>query len=692
MDLTKIASTAILALLGAVAGQFVIALALQWDNALRLSLFCAGMGLWGLWLVRRKHVRAGLLCALTAAIVSCLYAGYLNRGVNNLAMTVLPVIVVFAGFLMDRIIVVGCAAMASLGIVAIQWLRWQEGRGTMTPTDIGVIATFGLTISLSAAAGYLMASRLSRALRELKQSEERWQLALLGSNDGIWDWNPVTNDLYVSERWKAMLGYGPEDLVGTQEEWRSLVHPEDLSKVEEETRKHLEGFNDSFSSEFRMMAKDGSYRWILSRGKAWRDEKGLAIRMVGSHKDITDHKEALARAEAASRAKTEFLANLSHEIRTPMNAVLGYAELLRNSASGSERQEYLNELTASASALQELLHHLLDLSRIDSGKMRIANEPFQLIGMLNATLALFRGMAKERNVHFRLQVAEGTPETVRGDEARVRQVLMNLVGNAVKFTRNGEVSVEVRRATVPMGIEFRVRDEGIGIPEAARDRVFEAFFQADSSETREHGGVGLGLAISKRLIEQMGGEIVLEAPGARGTSFRFWVPLEACAEATAAKPRPSAATGAKPARILLVEDNLVNQKIAARLLEKHSHCVRIAGSGEEAVQAAREESFDLILMDLHMPTMNGAEAAEAIRQFEAAERRTPIWALTAAASHEERERCERAGMDGFLTKPIQLEALLDAVKRVLEEKERTAGSADGLKAPDNLDRSTSNTA
>ncbi len=272
-----------------------------------------------------------------------------------------------------------------------------------------------------------------------------------------------------------MLGYEPAELAGTQEECRSLVHPEDVSKVEEEIRAHLKGRTDSFSSGFRMRAKDGRYRWILSRGKAWRDDKGKAIRMAGSR-------------EPAIRAETEFLANLSHEIRTPMNAVLGYAELLRGSSNAAERQECLDELTASASALQELLHHLLDLSCLESGKLTLTSEVFRIREMLNATLALFRGMAKERDVRFRLEVAEGTQETVRGDESRVHQVLMNLVGNAVKFTRNGEVSVEVRRATVAAGIQFRVRDEGIGIPAEARDRGFEPFFQADSCKTREHCG------------------------------------------------------------------------------------------------------------------------------------------------------------------------------------------------------------
>jgi PAS domain S-box-containing protein len=632
------------------------------------------MGLAGLWLVRISYVRTGLLFALAAAISACLYAGYLNRGINNLAMTVLPVIVVFAGFLLDRTIILGCASMASLGIVAMQWLRWQEGRGTMSASDIGIIATFSLTIALSATAGYLMASRLNRALRDLRESEERWQLALLGSNDGIWDWNPITNELFVSSRWKSMLGFDDADLAGTAEEWRSLVHPEDLNQVEEASRRHLEAHSEHFSSEFRMRTKGGQYRWILSRGRAWRDDSGKAIRMVGSHKDITEHRDALAKAEAASRAKSEFLANLSHEIRTPMNAVLGYAELLRGSSKDEDRREYLRELTATAGALQELLSHMLDLSRLESGKLSLTSAPFKVRDLVEGTLALFRGIAREREVALHVSISEATPEAVRGDEARIRQVLMNLVGNAVKFTHGGGVGIEVDHLVKrKAGLQFRVWDDGDGIPEAARDRIFEPFFQADASETRKHGGIGLGLAIVKRLIVQMDGEIELEGGRHNGTAFRFFVPLESC-------PSPKLQDGAalsefgsieqRSARVLLVEDNAVNQKIATRLLERHAHSVRIAASGKEALRAAQEERFDLILMDLHMPEMNGAEAAEAIRRSEGTSKRTPIWALTAAASDEERLRCKEAGMDGFLTKPIEIGALLRVVDQALADAMR----------------------
>lgn len=686
LDLSRIASTAILALLGAVTGQFLIALALRWDNALRLSIFCGAMGVLGLYLVRTKRVRAGLLCALAAAVAACLYAGYLNRGINNLSMTVLPVIVVFAGFLLDRALVLGCASMASAGIVIMQVLRFQEGRGTMTPTDIGIIATFALTIALSATAGYQMASRLSRALKDLRDSEERWQLALLGSNDGIWDWNPVTNELYVSDRWKAMLGYSASELAGTEKEWRSLVHPDDLAGVQSDTRAHLEGRTDFFSSEFRMRTKIGDYRWILSRGKAWRDDHGAAIRMVGSHKDITEHREALEKAEAASRAKSEFLANLSHEIRTPMNAVLGYAELLRGISSEHERQELLGELSSSAGALQELLNHMLDLSRIESGKLVLASAPFRVADLVHGTLALFHGMAKEHEVEFRVKLAEDTPEAVSGDEGRVRQVLMNLVGNAVKFTRKGKVGIDVEPYFgETQGLLIRVWDEGEGIPEEARERIFEPFFQADASETRKYGGIGLGLAIVKRLLAQMGGTIELETERTRGASFRLFVPLAACAQSGTESLDPAATPGSqRSAKVLLVEDNAVNQKIAARLLERHNHRVRIASSGEDALRATQEEEFDLILMDLHMPEMNGAEVAEEIRRRESGPKRTPIWALTAAASIEERQRCKAVGMDGFLTKPIDIKDLLRAVEKAMAASPRTLVVPPGVELPRDL--------
>lgn len=662
----KIARTAVLTLLVAVGGQLLIALALGWAVTLRLSLWNGVVVLFGYYLVRTGHTRAGLLCSLATAIFSCLVAGYLNRGASNVAMSVLPVIVVFAGFLLDRFIIIGCATMASLGIVTIHCLRWQQGRGTMGTNDIGVISILLLTIALSAAAGYLMAWRLTSALQELQQSEERWQLALLGSNDGIWDWNLRSNKIFVSERWKAMLGYGPAELTQVENQWRPLIHPEDLPQVDAEIQSHLDGKTEHFSSEFRMRAKDGGYRWILSRGKAWKDPQGAIIRMVGSHKDVTDYRQALENAQAASRAKSEFLANLSHEIRTPMNAVLGYAELLRSETDETEKLQHLAELTDSASALQELLSQMLDLSRIESGKFTLHTAPFRVQELLDGTLALFHGTARERGIQFAIDIHPATPPAVLGDAARIRQVLMNLVGNAVKFTRQGSVGLAVEPVTSPApGLAFRVWDEGDGIPAEARGRIFEPFFQADTSQTRKHGGVGLGLAIVQRLLTQMGGSITLEAPGPRGTAFRFFVPLEPCAlpDDTHAPPPSNSAPCA--AKVLLVEDNAVNQRVAARLLERHGHQVQVCASGEEALIVCRDQHFDLILMDLHMPNMNGAEAAAAIRQSEGNSRRTPIYALTAAVSEEERLGCQQVGMDGFLTKPIHLAALLDAVAKAL---------------------------
>lgn len=517
-----------------------------------------------------------------------------------------------------------------------------------------------------------MARRLQMALDELRRSEERWYLALLGSNDGIWDWDPRTDEIFLSSRWKSMLGYDEDEFVGPAAQWRELVHPDDLAGVMEAFEKHRSGRSESFVAEYRMRVRDGQYRWILSRAKGWRNEKGELARVVGSQSDITAHKEALERAEAASRAKSSFVANVSHEIRTPMNAVLGYAELLRGAKTETERREYLDELTITAKALQELLGQLLDLSRIESGKLQLEERSFRLRDLVDGTVALFRGLARQKAVTLEATVAAGMPEYLSGDEARLRQILMNLVGNAVKFTPRGRVGIEVMPASEEAGrFVVRVWDEGPGIPAAARERIFEPFYQGDTSETRSHGGIGLGLTIAQRLAEQMGGRIELEEDYRAGTAFRFWAPLKPAQMEVEAKPaKLPSVEGNQSARVLLVEDNVVNQRVATRLLERHGHQVRVAPSGEDAVRIAQEDRFDLILMDLHMPGMGGEEATIEIRRREGNAKRTPIWALTAAVSEAEKTRCDQAGMDGFLAKPIDLQSLLKAVEMALSGKDQ----------------------
>jgi CheY-like chemotaxis protein len=412
------------------------------------------------------------------------------------------------------------------------------------------------------------------------------------------------------------------------------------------------------------------------RGHRDRLESAVADRtaeLLGVNRDLT---EARDRAEAASRAKSEFLANMSHELRTPMNGVLGMTELVLLTPLSTDQRESITTAYNSAASLLDLLNDILDFSKIEAGKLELDATPFELRPLLESTLAVVRLTAERKGLTLELDVDADVPDAVVGDAGRLRQVMVNLLGNAVKFTEHGDVRLSVQ-AVGPAGadgegrtLRFGVRDTGIGIPLDKQDRIFGAFIQADGSTTRKFGGTGLGLAISNRLVALMGGRIELESVPGAGSLFHFAVTLGVHAgplhEAeTESRPRAAAAprTGL---RVLLAEDNKVNQRVAQRFLERLGHSVALANDGREAVDIWRRQPFDLVLMDVQMPEMDGFEAVAVIREAERASGgRTPVIALTAHAMSGDRERCLAAGMDGYLTKPVKLAQLVAAIDDVL---------------------------
>ncbi len=375
-------------------------------------------------------------------------------------------------------------------------------------------------------------------------------------------------------------------------------------------------------------------------------------------------------AEAASRAKSAFLANMSHEIRTPMNAILGLAHLLRRDSVQPVQRERLAKLSEAAQHLLQILNDILDLSKVESGKLQLEVSAFELPDLLARTCGLVEEAARAKGIAVSCE-PPASPRVVRGDRTRLAQALLNLVGNAVKFTERGSVRVRcevVEETGAGVRLRFSVTDTGVGVPEEARDRLFLAFEQADTSTTRRFGGTGLGLAITRRLAQLMDGDAGLECTSAAGSTFWFTARVELTDElphpATPA-PAPAAAEGGRRSRrILLAEDDPVNQEVATELLESEGYEVTVVDTGAEAVARATNESFDLILMDVQMPQMDGLEATREIRRLPA-HARTPIVAMTANAFSEDREACLAAGMDAHVAKPVDAKVLVATLRQWL---------------------------
>jgi signal transduction histidine kinase/CheY-like chemotaxis protein len=387
------------------------------------------------------------------------------------------------------------------------------------------------------------------------------------------------------------------------------------------------------------------------------------------------------KAEEGSRAKSEFLANMSHEIRTPMNGITGMTELALGTDLTTEQRDYLNTVKTSTDSLLTVVNDILDFSKIEAGKLDLEMVSFPLRRRIEDTVKLVAVPARRKGLVVRCDIGPDVPEFVVGDPIRLGQILLNLAGNAIKFTEHGEVTVEVSVLALETGkvaIEFAVRDTGIGIPLNKQQTIFEAFSQADGSMTRRFGGTGLGLTISARLVAMMGGTLRVESRPGHGSCFRFTAHMQVDNERASppAAALPATAAHAPHAlRILLAEDNAVNQKLAVRLLEKHGHRVTVAANGREAMEALIRDRFDAILMDVQMPEMNGLEATAAIRRSErGTDRHIPIIAMTAHAMKGDREQCLQCGMDAYLSKPIRPQELLESLENVTMLECLLAGS------------------
>jgi two-component system, sensor histidine kinase and response regulator len=664
-----------------------------------------------------------------------------------------------------------------------------------------------------------------RAEEALRESERRFRTLTEALPHMVWTAEPDGAPDYMNARNTEYTGLTPEQLRGGG--WRSTIHPEDVARVLELwTRSTATG--ELFEAEYRLRRADGAFRWHLSRVLALRDDSGRITKWFGSCVDIDDQKraqetlrQAKEAAEAANRAKDEFLANVSHEIRTPMNAILGMTELALDTTLTEDQRQCLKTVKSAADNLLGLLNDLLDFSKIEAGKLQLDPADFSLRAEVGDTLRALAARAHKKGLELACQVQPDVPDALVGDAGRLRQVLLNLVGNAIKFTEEGEVVVRVEAAGDPApageaSLRFCVSDTGIGIPPEKQEAIFRAFEQEDTSTTRKYGGTGLGLSIAARLVALMGGQIRVDSAPGRGSTFAFtarfglqphppetaarppallrglrvlvvddnatnrhilqqwlrdWqIEAEAAGDGLAAlnalwhavslgrphalvlldarmpdtdglalaaqirkqpplsaariilltsgdrpgdwerlralhidghllKPvqpdelletiyrvmgraggdAPPAATPARerelalapvpaaaPLRVLVAEDNEFNAQLLEQLLVRRGHRVRLASDGRQALALAEEGGFDLLLLDVHMPELDGFQVIRAVRQRErSAGGHLPVLALTARAGKEDRERCLAAGMDDFLSKPIRAADLWAAMDRVV---------------------------
>ena len=692
-------------------------------------------------------------------------------------------------------------------------------------------------------------TEIKEAEIELALSQEQFELAVWGSNDGIWDWDITTNELFLSAKWKEQLGYRDDEVPNEYDSFESRIHPDDKPFYQEKIQRYLSGLDPKYDLDFRLLHKNGTYRWIRTRGEAVRNENGTAIRMAGADSDITESKhvaeemqdlgrqlrevidlvpayifakdmdgrflmvnwamaevfhlspaevvgkteselgtpenliaeygktdlkvidsgvpllvpnerirkkdgslgwfqtvkmpyahpgcekpailcvatditerkktenalldaniemeEAMARAnqmamqaEVANVAKSDFLANMSHEIRTPMNGVIGMTTLLLDTPLDEDQRRYAEIIRSSGESLLTLLNDILDYSKIEAGKLALEITDLDLGKTLQEVIDTMGARAKSKDIALVCKLEPQVPTLLQGDPARLRQILNNLVGNAIKFTAQGSITIRVSTVPIPPAahqnpsfvlLRFSVKDTGIGIPQDKQDLLFNKFSQVDPSTTRKYGGTGLGLAICKQLVELMNGSIGVISSSGFGSDFWFCIPFEVQVQPPphSSPPPPSPddtkktnCFGGREIRILLAEDNEVNQLVAQGMFGKFGLHADVVGNGKMALEALASKPYNIIFMDIQMPVMDGIEATRIIRSGKASSpspdlpvSKIPIVAITAHAMKGDRQRFLDAGMDDYITKPLNIDAIRTTLERWLTPKAKESAMA-----------------
>lgn len=536
--------------------------------------------------------------------------------------------------------------------------------------------------------GYLLNinKKRSKVEKSLKDSEERFVLALAGTQDGIYDWDIKTNNLFCSKQYNTMLGYGDDFEIKTLEDFKKIIHSDDIDKVFETLNLYLNNQLSEYKQEYRIRHKSGKYIWVQSRGKALYDQDGKPYRLVGAHTNISylkNENEKLSYekslAEEANIAKGEFLAHMSHEIRTPLTAISGIAEILeKNNSNFDEKQtKLIKTLNNSTNSLKDLVNDVLDYSKIEYGDIEIEEKLFVLENLISEVVTMMSIRANENGINFTFDITDIEDIDFYGDQKRIRQILVNLIGNALKFTKaGGDVKAKAQFEILENENYLRIdiQDTGIGIAEDKYDLVFEKFKQGDSSVSRKYGGTGLGLPISRNLARLMGGDILIESQVNVGSIFSLALPMKL--EIKKKNVENSKLVNQKlsekiryavnkETKALLVEDYEGNVIVIGYILDEMGISYDVANTGKEALSLWSEHYYDFILMDVQMPEMDGFTATKSIREieFENGSPSVPIIGMTAHALMGDKNKCIDAGMDSYLPKPIvEIDLKLEILK------------------------------
>jgi PAS domain S-box-containing protein len=515
-----------------------------------------------------------------------------------------------------------------------------------------------------------------RTEEALRLSEERLSFALSATNDGIWDYKPLENELFWSDRFYIMLGYNPGDFSPSYEKWSSLVHPDDREIIEEALNNCLLRGKDYYSEECRLRNKKGEYQWFLLRGKVIeRDVSGTVLRMSGTHVDITERKQFYhellkekERAEESDRLKSAFLANLSHEIRTPMNAMLGFADLLSvQGTSTEERSTYIDIIQKSGKQLLSIINDIIEISQIETGQITLHLTPVDLVNLMQNLYQQLRvTIPASKTVELKFIAPPIKDESrIITDEVKLQQILNNLISNAIKYTERGSITVAYEFKD-DREIRFMVQDTGIGIDRKYHQLIFERFRQVEGDTAIKYGGSGLGLAISKAYVTMLGGEISVCSLLGKGSTFTFTIPHQQYVQPDTGIARVTEKLRKRLSKcgpILIAEDDENSYQLLSRFFS--GTCIQLlrAKNGKEAVTICRKNlEIALVLMDIKMPVMNGLDAARLIKKTNPS---LPLLAQTAYALEEDKTQIAEAGFSGYLTKPIEKEKLLDLIESLL---------------------------